>query len=464
MPKGWNPLTEHSFGFHDLCEEAQEALRKIEDEFADKFDELRDKKIRSGSRRDYDRFVGTSGRSEAFSRVLYLQDIVAASFRQTWRMFKTRLSDFDLDAIAPIIFQAARDMAIIYAASVGVGAGLGALAGGIGAVPGAGLGFALGTAINAALGLYGVLEYVVKDFPLAARYYNAGFSAALSLPDEEAENDFNYSVGTFDIAQGNFILIVLLLIGILSIASKGKGAEEIAKCAKLGAPVRDWALKHASQANIGKLEKIIHPSYGFDPAGGSAKALPLPKRAGDYRGESVGQVKKAATEEIPKMEKVKVPCFKADGLKGKEAELDRQLHGQENGLNKLTVQEYLDGRATYKDARTPAVAKQARADFKKELANNAKEILRKQGYSAKAAEAEAANIAANKMKTLAALHNPDLVAGGKDVISDFGDRIVNSSIGGQWNKRIATLDKAAEAVPANLRSSVTMNSSLVRCK
>ncbi len=47
------------------------------------------------------------------------------------------------------------------------------------------------------------------------------------------------------------------------------------------------------------------------------------------------------------------------------------------------------------------------------------------------------------MKDMAALHEPDLYAGGKDVISGFGDTQVNKSIGGGWRSRVEGLDEAA---------------------
>lgn len=61
------------------------------------------------------------------------------------------------------------------------------------------------------------------------------------------------------------------------------------------------------------------------------------------------------------------------------------------------------------------------------------------------------------MSGLAGLHNPDLSAGGKDVIADFGDRQVNSSIGPQWKNKIQNLKKEAENVPALMRESTFLN-------
>lgn len=67
------------------------------------------------------------------------------------------------------------------------------------------------------------------------------------------------------------------------------------------------------------------------------------------------------------------------------------------------------------------------------------------------------------MATLAALHNPDLSAGGKDTISDFGDRQVNSSIGPQWKTKIKDLKQAAERASQSGNKSNFMNVKLHKC-
>ncbi|WP_259645557.1 polymorphic toxin type 15 domain-containing protein, partial [Pseudomonas avellanae] len=65
--------------------------------------------------------------------------------------------------------------------------------------------------------------------------------------------------------------------------------------------------------------------------------------------------------------------------------------------------------------------------------------------------------------TLAALHNPDLFAGGKDIIGDFGDRRINSSIGSQWPSRITGLDTAASNIPDINRETTKVNAKLKKC-
>ena len=62
----------------------------------------------------------------------------------------------------------------------------------------------------------------------------------------------------------------------------------------------------------------------------------------------------------------------------------------------------------------------------------------------------------------AALHDPDMIAGGKDRIARVGDTGVNSSIGGGWGdadkpgSRIAGIDRAARNAPPGAKMSVTL--------
>ena len=136
-------------------------------------------------------------------------------------------------------------------------------------------------------------------------------------------------------------------------------------------------------------------------------------------------------------------------------------------LNNLSVKEYLEGRAKYQEIKrkgTGAAQRRARAEYSKELAEKFKKQLNKQGVFGSAAEQQAAAMATDRMKTLAALHNPDMIAGGKDVVTSMGDKGVNSSIGSQWKDRVDELDKAAKEVPAHERGDTKMNVKLKRCK
>ncbi|WP_372240373.1 polymorphic toxin type 15 domain-containing protein [Pseudomonas sp. MN1F] len=67
------------------------------------------------------------------------------------------------------------------------------------------------------------------------------------------------------------------------------------------------------------------------------------------------------------------------------------------------------------------------------------------------------------MSSLAALHNPDLIAGGRDVISDFGDRQVNSTIGPQWRSRVGELIQSIEKQSKEGGASGFLNVRLHKC-
>ena len=128
-------------------------------------------------------------------------------------------------------------------------------------------------------------------------------------------------------------------------------------------------------------------------------------------------------------------------------EFVRQLTNQQNGMNRLTVQEYLDNRAAYKaDKRDPnsnSYQQQAR-----KIAQEEKEQeLIAQGMT----EAEAKKEAEAWMETQAALHDPDQVAGGyANVIGGVGDSKVNGSIGPQWKYRIEEIDEQIEEMAKDM--------------
>lgn len=73
------------------------------------------------------------------------------------------------------------------------------------------------------------------------------------------------------------------------------------------------------------------------------------------------------------------------------------------------------------------------------------------------------------MKSLAALHDPDMIAGGHDKIATnkstgMGNTNVNSSIGSQWKSRVSGMDEAAEKALEKYGPNAKMNVTLTRCK
>lgn len=167
-----------------------------------------------------------------------------------------------------------------------------------------------------------------------------------------------------------------------------------------------------------------------------------------------------------KMKEHLVRCFKKNA-KGDAEEYDRQLSDQEKGLNDLSVKEYLEGRARYaaiKRKGTGQAQAQARVKYAMELRHEFESELSEQGIMGAAAMQQAEAMTTERMATLAALHNPDLIAGGKDIVESIGDRGVNSSIGTQWTGRVAEMDQAAKQVPEAERGDIKMNVKLKRCK
>jgi len=57
-----------------------------------------------------------------------------------------------------------------------------------------------------------------------------------------------------------------------------------------------------------------------------------------------------------------------------------------------------------------------------------------------------------------------MIAGGKDIISDIGDRSVNSSIGSQWKNRVRFIDDAISDISQIDGENTKMNVKLENCK
>lgn len=89
----------------------------------------------------------------------------------------------------------------------------------------------------------------------------------------------------------------------------------------------------------------------------------------------------------------KVPCFNvSDKHLDRIPEFDRQLAGQEKGLNDLTVEEYLKGREAFKNGealRDPIVAADARKLLSRKMELSIVRELRLGGMSPEIADATA---------------------------------------------------------------------------
>ncbi|WP_420270858.1 polymorphic toxin type 15 domain-containing protein, partial [Pseudoalteromonas atlantica] len=193
----------------------------------------------------------------------------------------------------------------------------------------------------------------------------------------------------------------------------------------------------------------------------------------------------------PIMKKYNPPCFKPSNtlLKAKtfggnkeklEKEFYKQLKAQQEGINKMSVGEYLQNRETLTDL----VKEHGHSKARKVLTNNSaeqnkarKKLLNKikksvsdslldQGKSRQEAKTLASLKAEETLKELAALHDPDMIAGGHDKISRLGNANVNSSLGSQWAKadRVTGMDRAAQQAMDLHGPDSKMNVELSRCK
>ncbi|WP_332844092.1 DUF6861 domain-containing protein [Duganella violaceipulchra] len=408
-------------------------------------------------------------------RVDRVRRALADSGPSARHMIASRLSGINLSSIWGVLMSVCEDIALYYGGSViaggligGVG---GAFLGGVGAVPGAAAGAAAGSYVGgmvlSMLGLKSLVSGVFHSVPEALKYYEMGLREAWGPTRQDRLSHFGMtaqgspSAAAFYLAHGHVIMVSTILAVLLAYVTRGKGdkaaaLQEISQSPRLGPKVAQWV-----EQNEGKLshQPLLRPRGGGGPA---LDELPLPPRRRVPERELV----RPRPSGMPKKS---VPCFKTNGLpQGKIPEFDRQLAGQEAGINNMTVEEYVKGREAFKSGasvRDSNVSRNARVGYQNVLEESSFGNLREQGMSWRDAKEKSVQIAADKMKTLAALHNPDMVVAGKDKISGFGDRNVNSRIGAQWNKgqRLAELDKAARAVPEGMRSS-KMNAKLERCK
>lgn len=135
-------------------------------------------------------------------------------------------------------------------------------------------------------------------------------------------------------------------------------------------------------------------------------------------------------------------------------EFDRQLAGQEAGLSRMTVAEFLKNRNAVL-ARIESGGQSRSAD-----GNAAQQIARGQAFRDKIEDlmidhglsrSEATARATQWLKGQAALHNPDQIAAGNPKLVDgVGDGRINSSIGAQWRTRIDGLDRFIRDVASRM--------------
>ncbi|WP_455913977.1 DUF6861 domain-containing protein [Pseudomonas syringae] len=389
-------------------------------------------------------------------------------------LLRQRFADIDIADVLFDLMGVVGDMAMIIVGSVlaggAMGAGVGALAGGIGAGPGAIAGMAAGLQASSwilgVLGLASVAEFFVQGLPALLDHYVRGIEVAWDgtrgndgLNPISQDDPWVVDQAAHHIARGHTEVVILLLGAVVEYLTRGRGDIALLagqmRASRKGARLAQWMVKH---------EEGLKGRPDLQPARArtGSSLTPEPKSDSHRETDRPGGKKPLGMPEY------KVPCFNASNLHdSKIPEFDRQLVGQEKGLNDLTVAEYLRGREAFKagdKVRDPGVARLARKALEEGLIKDAMAKMKLDDTPLLGARRAAKIIAREKMSILAALHNPDLFAGGKDVISDFGDARVNSSIGAQWRGRIDGLDHAASTTSVDMRDSAKINARLERCK
>ena len=214
------------------------------------------------------------------------------------------------------------------------------------------------------LGLSSIAEFFVEGLPRIGEYYLTGINTAWKGPrGEEGLNPFSRDdpfaqrSAAHDIALGHVEVVALLLGAIVAYITRGRGnanilAQEMRASPK-GAQLGSWMLKHEYAL---KKRPDLQTSAPRKGALGQQEPAPPAHRP------SVKE-KDSPRDKPNAMPLHKVECFKADKLPAsKIGEFERQLKGQEYGLNRLTVDEYLENIAN-PVKRSQKAARQARKDF-----------------------------------------------------------------------------------------------------
>ncbi|MDZ5739207.1 DUF6861 domain-containing protein [Pseudomonas asiatica] len=418
----------------------------------------------------------TSLNEEVASLGLNLRRIEAvrtAFYHAEWQaahMLRQRFADLDINSIVDELLMVVRQMAMIVAGSTItgglLGAGVGAFAGGAGTIPFAGAGAAMGLKVSGwilgALGLASIAEFFIEGLPRIGEYYVDGIRFAWegTCGNEGTgpfcrDDPYAISRATHQIAQGHVEVVLLLLGAIVSYLTRGRGdarvlAQKMAASRK-GARLGQWMLKH--EEGLKKRPDLQVPERRKGAVGEPQPMQP---------DRPTGKDKEPSTGKPGSMPLHTVACFKADKLPpAKHGEFERQLKGQQDGLNRLTVEEFLENVAN-PVKRNPIVARKARKQMQDKLEQRILDDL-PDDLSPREAQRTAAKLAKETMATLAALHNPDLTAGGRDVIADFGDKQVNSTIGPQWKSKIKGMQQAAEEALKSGGDASFMNIKLIKC-
>lgn len=184
-----------------------------------------------------------------------------------------------------------------------------------------------------------------------------------------------------------------------------------------------------------------------------------------------------------KLPKQKVPCFhpyNKTGFKGLSSseqrsylrEYAKQLRGQEEAINRLTANEFTAARDAYSAVGRNPVANEMQEAFRDRFAGQLRRSIFRGLVQNGTQAAQALPLAIEKtgilMDKMAALHEPDMVAGGwaNPNPTKMGDTGINSSIGASWNQkgRLDSIEKVAKNAITNGKGDAPLNVKLELCR
>ena len=245
---------------------------------------------------------------------------------------------------------------------------------------------------------------------------------------------------------------------------------------------------------VGATEKVLATGEKVmagaerDVAGDAGRELvEHPKPLGDKPPETLEDPESpgdgAKIQPKEKLPEKKVPCFhpydkpgfkKLSPAEQREylREYAKQLRGQQDAINGLTANEFQAARDAYTAVGRNPVAdgmqEAAREDFINQVRKSIGRSLMASGMDPADALAESASRADSVASSLAALHEPDMVAGGwaNPDPTRMGSSNINSSIGASWNQggRLGGMDEMAEDAIKNGKGSALMNVKLEPCR
>ena len=267
---------------------------------------------------------------------------------------------------------------------------------------------------------------------------------------------------------------------VTTVGKVAKGAAGIAKGTGTAARV----VKGAHEAEeVLKAARKAEEAARIAKEAKAAKEAREAKEAADKAREAASSARKPKKEVTIKTREHKVPCFhpfdkkkfmrmSQSDQKAYLKEMAKQLKRQEDAINSLTASQYKDARDAFKAVNRNPVADMAQAEVRNQATANIRmniiKSLRKKGMSAADAKKEGIIRTEAVMGKLAALHDPDMVAGGwmRAKTLGIGRADVNSSIGASWNQnnRVSGMDSEAKRAIEDGRGDQKMNVKLEPCR